>query len=235
MKLFYSILQKIIENCYKIKKNEGNILMFHQVNDNKRKWKYDNISISFENFKYLIKNLEKQEKNFKNIKDIGNFMSQNDIFLTFDDCFEEVYTIVYPFLKENKIPFCIFITIDLIDREGYLSRDMLLKLAAEELCTIGSHTLTHPLLRFVENSAKEIEESKIKLEKIINKAVEYFAYPYGSIYAVTKKNLRIASETYKFSFSTLNSHFNLDDIKNRNFIPRININDKNYKRILKEN
>ena len=47
---------------------------------------------------------------------------------------------------------------------------------------IGSHTESHTLLSRLNfnQQMKEIKNSKIFLEKTINKKVEYFCYPYGN-------------------------------------------------------
>jgi peptidoglycan/xylan/chitin deacetylase (PgdA/CDA1 family) len=60
-------------------------------------------------------------------------------------------------------------------------------LAHSELTDIGAHTVTHPSLK--EHSAefqlKEIQQSKADLEKLLNRPVTTFAYPYGSYTAET--------------------------------------------------
>lgn len=66
--------------------------------------------------------------------------------------------------------------------EEMLSRDEIRILASHPLCTIGSHTLTHPKLALLskESSYEEIQKSKIALESILGRPVQHFAYPYGS-------------------------------------------------------
>lgn len=229
MKIIYSIIQKILE--INIIEKKGTILMFHQVNDDKNTWLYEDISITLKNFKILLDSLLKK-KQIKSIEKL-EISSREDIYITFDDCFKEVYTEVYPYLKKNKIPFCIFVTTNYLDKKDYLTKDMLKELAQDELCTIGAHTVSHPLLRYSKKYKEELLNSKKELEKIINKKIYYFAYPYGSIYAVSKKSIKVAFQIYKFSFCTLKRSFTANDIEKRAFIPRININDKNFKKIIK--
>jgi peptidoglycan/xylan/chitin deacetylase (PgdA/CDA1 family) len=45
------------------------------------------------------------------------------IHLTFDDGYQNVYSLVYPFLKENRLPFSLFITTDTIDRHEWFYHD----------------------------------------------------------------------------------------------------------------
>ena len=59
--------------------------------------------------------------------------------ITFDDGLADVYTIAYPFLKAQGIPFTAFVLTDKLDQPGYLTTAQLLELAADPLVTIGSH------------------------------------------------------------------------------------------------
>jgi peptidoglycan/xylan/chitin deacetylase (PgdA/CDA1 family) len=70
-----------------------------------------------------------------------------------------------------------------------------------QLITIGSHTMSHPILTTL--SAQEIEteltESRQRLEQRLQRAIEFFCYPNGSYdsqaYEVAKKTYRAAVTT----------------------------------------
>jgi peptidoglycan/xylan/chitin deacetylase (PgdA/CDA1 family) len=64
----------------------------------------------------------------------------------------------------------------------FLDEQQLKILAASPLVTIGSHTLSHPSLRKIDDatSLMEIGESKYILEQMAGTAVEHFAYPFGT-------------------------------------------------------
>ena len=51
-----------------------------------------------------------------------------------------------------------------------------------DLVTIGSHTMTHPVLPSVDDKRleQELRGSREKLEKIINREVKLFSFPYGA-------------------------------------------------------
>ena len=104
-------------------------------------------------------------------------------------------------------------------------------LAKEPLCTIGFHSKSHTLLRLLSKDESKIEMNKEPLERIIAKKIEYFAYPYGSYYAVARRDIEfINSGTYRMAFSTIKASVNAKVLHDfRGFIPRININEKNYK------
>jgi peptidoglycan/xylan/chitin deacetylase (PgdA/CDA1 family) len=63
-----------------------------------------------------------------------------------------------------------------------LTSDELIELASGDLVDIGAHTVTHPVLtRFpAEVQRVEIEQSKLSLERILNRPVHSFSYPHGS-------------------------------------------------------
>ena len=63
-----------------------------------------------------------------------------------------------------------------------LSRDELLNLDAEPLCTIGAHTITHPKLENLsaQEQRVEIKPSKQELESLLGHSVDHFSYPHGS-------------------------------------------------------
>ncbi len=59
--------------------------------------------------------------------------------------------------------------------------DLLKQVAAEPLCTIGAHTLTHPMLAKLSAAEMrhEIAQSRTELEIRLGAKIEHFAYPVG--------------------------------------------------------
>jgi peptidoglycan/xylan/chitin deacetylase (PgdA/CDA1 family) len=143
-------------------------------------------------------------------------------YLTFDDGYGDVVKNVYPLLKESVTPFCVFITTEFVGKQGYLSWEDVKMLSKEPLCTIGAHAKTHPLLRKCDEvkAEDEIVGSKYALESKINRSVDYFAYPYGSVYACSSRDI-ILAKAYKKAFSTLNGRINKSS--SPWFLPRITI------------
>jgi len=62
-----------------------------------------------------------------------------------------------------------------------LSWEQIVDLAADPLCTIGAHTVSHPSLPMLsdEKIRKELSDGKKIIEEKINKPVKHFSYPYG--------------------------------------------------------
>lgn len=80
-------------------------------------------------------------------------------------------------LEKYKIPAIFFIPI--FNTE--ITSRQLIDISNNPLFEIGSHTLTHPILRDIEGKQawNEISTSKIELEELIQKDVKSFCYPRG--------------------------------------------------------
>lgn len=105
-----------------------------------------------------------------------------------------------------------------------LTEQELIKLNTNPLVAIESHTVTHPSLPYISENAQRIElmDSKIILEKLTNKEINYFSYPMGDY---TEKLKILAKESgYKLCFSceTIPVELNKIDVFS---IPRRCVND----------
>ena len=69
-----------------------------------------------------------------------------------------------------------------------LSWAQIIELSKSDICTIGAHTLTHPVFKLLSKEQMFFEalESKKILESKINRPVEHFAYPFGSTNEIDK-------------------------------------------------
>lgn len=233
----YTFHQKIIETKSFLNNSLGRVLMFHEI-DNQQKVKFNNVSISFESFKVLIETLMNRKYRFISLQDIANenWLTSKSIALTFDDGYAFLFNYLAQYLINNNIPFAVFATVDFLNKPNYLTNEQLGKLSEKSLCTIGSHSISHPLFRKLSDgkSRDELIYSRKILEEILSKEVDYFAFPYGSIYAVSSREIRYAKETgYKLAFSSVNSCLSRQSLKKRWFLPRINVNELNYNKILR--
>lgn len=116
----------------------------------------------------------------------SNQWDRNFICITLDDGYADNYEIAYSIFKHYNIPFCIFITQNYMinGKKPYcfLAENQIIKLSYEPLCTIGSHTVSHPHLNQLSTDKQktEIEQSKTWLERLIGQSINTFAYPYGA-------------------------------------------------------
>ena len=116
--------------------------------------------------------------------------------VTFDDGFISVVENAIPALVERKIPATLFILADLLGTtptwttygEGYGSDDRIasadeLRQLPSDLITLGSHTMSHPVLPSLsEVEAKtELMASRQKLTALFGRDIQLFSFPYGAL------------------------------------------------------
>ncbi len=77
-----------------------------------------------------------------------------------------------------------------------LSLQEVVELAQGKLVEIGSHTVTHSVLSALTIATQwdELERSKSDLEKVLNRPVTSFAYPYGENFVYTAETVRAVRE-----------------------------------------
>ena len=235
IRYFYSINQKIIEYQLGLQLSLGRILMFHQVSDMKKNI-LPGIYITYISFKKLMDKLLNLGHEIISLSDIKKKINLSDtsIALTFDDGYSDLYKYVAEYLFSKNVPFTIFATTGLLNKTDYLTNEQLKDFSNNPLCTIGSHTVNHPILSQINNieSMQEIKNSKCTLEDIISKEIEYFAYPYGSHYAVSKRDIEnVKKSGYSLAFGTINSFLSEKALKNKWFLPRINVSEQTFQRI----
>jgi peptidoglycan/xylan/chitin deacetylase (PgdA/CDA1 family) len=108
--------------------------------------------------------------------------------ITFDDGFENFISVALPELQRRNIPSTVFIILEALGNEfgtpefleKVMSADQLRSIP-QYLVTLGSHTLTHPFLPSLRNEEafNELLESRLQLEKILNRSVTLFSFPFG--------------------------------------------------------
>ena len=130
--------------------------------------------------------------------------------ITFDDAFENFIDVAYPELQRREVCSTMFVITDALGKtfgpadctERVMSQQQLLELP-ESLVTIGSHTLTHPMLTRIEEEAarEEIVGSRLRLEQMLNRTISVFSFPFG---AFNERLIEICREAgYQRVFTTL--------------------------------
>ncbi len=93
---------------------------------------------------------------------------------------------------------------------------------------IGSHSESHTLLSRLsyEKQFKEIKNSKTFLEKIINKNIDTFCYPYGGKISYNNNTLKILKKLkFKLAYSVDYRNITIKDLKNKPYeLPRFDCN-----------
>lgn len=149
---------------------------------------------------------------------------ENMVVISFDDVPSNFISNAYPILKERNLPFILFVATGFIGKEGFLSYEQVKILAHDSLVTIGAHSVNHPMLREQRiNLYEEICGCKNLLESLINKPINYYAYPYGTPTAINKKVITFVERygSYKNAFTTIPGLINCYSIHRLFALPRI--------------
>jgi len=224
--LFNFILNSnVFANNNKYYSNDKGILsiMYHRFNEDK----YPSTNINMEIFKKQIELIEKQKINFISPNDFKlNFNIQKtkkEILLTIDDAFTSFYQNAWPYLKEKKIPFILFVSTEAVGNYGYMNWDQIKEIEKEEIAFIGNHSHSHEY--FVEFDFNKFKKDIDTSIKIFNKNIGYnpmfFSYPFGEYSLEHEKYI---SSKFDFAFG---QHSGLIDInKDKYELPRFPINEK---------
>lgn len=115
--------------------------------------------------------------------------------ITFDDGYADNLP-ACRLLAERGLPATVFVTTGYVGEPGLLSHDQLRELAALPGIDVGAHSVTHPHLDAIAASdvEREVVESRLALEEILEAEVRTFAYPHGAFDA----NARGAVESAGF-------------------------------------
>jgi len=112
--------------------------------------------------------------------------------LTFDDGFRGFYDNAVPYLRDRQIPFVCFISTSLLNTDGHITSQELLKLSELPNCTIGMHSHEHIMWRYEceEKLVNDFYKCKNIIYETIGKEPTFFAFPFGSRVAVSKRNIK---------------------------------------------
>ncbi|MBP6182586.1 polysaccharide deacetylase family protein [Flavobacterium sp.] len=206
------------------------VLMMHEIIDDDVVPR-DSMQINYNEYALLLNKLKKNT-----VLSLDSFYCKfskrefnGEYVITFDDVHKSVYEKAYPLLISNNLPFTLFVNLGLLDTKDYISKDQLKEMSLNSLCTIGSHGMNHVFHRKLKNKKclEELYDSKNELEKLLNIRVNFFAFPYGSLVAVSIRNIKqVKKADYLMSFSTIPSDVSYSSLISKWFIPRINVTNK---------
>lgn len=120
----------------------------------------------------------------------------------------ELYEALYGYLRSLKSEdevrktvrdLCATYRVDLPSfcRDLCMGWDEIVTLAADPLCTIGAHTVNHPMLKKLSNEATvraEMEQSRAVLEAALGRRPDHLAYPVGDATSAGPREFRIAAD-----------------------------------------
>jgi peptidoglycan/xylan/chitin deacetylase (PgdA/CDA1 family) len=223
--LLFNSNSKAEENNIKYYSEDMGILslMYHRFDE----IKYPSTNIQMDVFKQQIKIIRKSKYKFYDPKDLEKSFHisklEKKILITIDDAFSSFYEIAWPYLKEEKIPFILFVSTEAVGKSGYMTWDQIKELEKEANAFIGNHSHTHDYLVDLKHDdfIKDINTaSAIFINKLGYNPI-FFSYPFGEYSNLIKKQI---TKNFKFSFG---QHSGVIDVNKDPYeLPRFPINEK---------
>jgi len=160
------------------------ILMYHQIDQVLAE--KNTIAVSSDIFARQMDFIKRHNYNVISLEGLcemlkkKNKLPHNLVVITFDDGYKNNLTAI-KVLKEYSFPATIFLVVNWIDKENYLSREDLDWIVKNSKVCFGSHTLNHPYLPeiSIEELRQEISGSKQKAKEEYSVDLLTLAYPVG--------------------------------------------------------
>ena len=197
--------------------------MYHRFNEDK----YPSTNIKMDIFKKQINIIKDKKYSFENPKDFdlnfNNTKSKKKVLITIDDAFSSFYNNAWPYLKENKIPFILFVSTEPVGKNGYMSWEQIKEIEKEKFAFIGNHSHSHDYLLDLtfENFKEDIDKSIEIFKKELGYNPIFFSYPFGEY---SLKQINYIKKKFKYGFG---QHSGVIDVnKNIYELPRFPINEK---------
>ena len=171
-------------------------LIYHRFDESK----YPSTNIQMSVFKdqiniikdlnYKFYNPENLEKNFNKEK------NEKKILITIDDGFSSFYENAWPYLKENKIPFILFVSTEAVGKSGYMTWDQIKEVEKVPTAFIGNHSHSHDyLVNF--KSSDFLNDIKILIQSYFTTLIVSFEnlIPKIIMYEIIKKTATAINKT----------------------------------------
>jgi peptidoglycan/xylan/chitin deacetylase (PgdA/CDA1 family) len=135
----------------------------------------------------------------------GKPLPEHAVMLTFDDGWQEQYSVVFPLLKQKGMTGVFFVYTGALSQTtpsgGYMSWPEICEMR-ESGMDIESHTVSHPSLPRLDDKrlAAELRESKAILDLKLDVPVVALAYPYGDF--TQREETEAERAGYEIAFST---------------------------------
>jgi len=160
------------------------ILMYHRIDD---RGKTSSLSVSPENFRRQIRFLSEHNYNVIFLSELVQAkkdkkkLPRNTVVITFDDGYENNYSLAYLVLKEYDLAATIFVIVGSIGEKGYLNYEQINQMLVSGLIDIGSHSLGGDYLpgKTILGLVGEIRDSKMILQDEFDRRIGLFCYPIG--------------------------------------------------------
>jgi len=197
--------------------------MYHRFNEDR----YPSTNIKMDIFKKQINIIKDKKYSFENPEDFdlnfNNPKTKKKVLITIDDAFSSFYNHAWPYLKENKIPFILFVSTEPVGKNGYMSWEQIKEIEKEKFAFIGNHSHSHDYLLDLnfENFKKDINKSIEIFKKKLGYNPIFFSYPFGEY---SLEQINYIKKKFKYAFGQHSGVIDLN--KNIYELPRFPINEK---------
>ncbi len=200
------------------------VLMYHRFDENK----YPSTNIKLTDFIKQINLIKKNSFSFINANNfednLTKYKNKKKVLLTIDDAFKSFYDHAWPILKDNKIPFILFVNTREVGSSGYMTWKQIKEISREKFVHIGNHSYSHDYLvdKTDDEIINDIELAIKTFKKELNYSSPFFSYPFGE-YSNNFKNV-VKNLNFKYAFG---QHSGVaDETKDFYELPRFSINEK---------
>ena len=182
------------------------IILYHLINDEVY-GPNDYLFVKEADFEEQLKIL--QEEGYRSFFADELYQIKNGekaVVITFDDGYEDNYSIAFPLLQKYGMKATIFLPSSMIGTEGHLSEIQIKEMQESGLVHFGSHTVTHLKLdtALADEIEKELAESRLAIEAITGAPVTALAYPNGAYNDMVE--LFAEKHGYHYCFTTNPPH-----------------------------
>ena len=198
-------------------------IMYHRFNENK----YPSTNIEVDIFKKHLQLIKSNNVEFYDPNEFdsrfNSVQNTKKILITVDDAFSSFYNEAWPILKNEKIPFILFVSTEPVGKKGYMSWDQIIEVSQHEFAFIGNHSHTHEyLVNFSFEKFKDDINTSIKIfkERLGYNPI-FFSYPFGEF---NLKQVEFIKQNFKYGFGQHSGV--IDFTKNPYELPRFPINEK---------
>ncbi len=198
--------------------------MYHRFNESK----YPSTNIQLDVFKKHIEIIKNSGIKFIHPKEFEQNLYQNKtdrkILLTIDDGLSSFYENAWPLLKDEKIPFILFVNTREVGSFNYMNWKQIRELHENENVEIGNHSHSHEYL--VDENAEIIKNDILTSIEIFNEKLgknsKFFSYPFGEYSSEFKEIIKNLG--FKYAFGQHSGV--IDETKDLWELPRFPINEK---------
>ncbi len=135
---------------------------------------------------------------------------EKPVMLTFDDGYEDNYTVLLPLLEKYGMKATVFVIGSLVGTEHYMTAEQVREMADSGLVSIQSHTWSHRYLDELDDEElrQELERSRLELTRMTGRVPVAVCYPSGRSDRQARETV---AEYYQYGVRARGNMYSTDD------------------------